>query len=228
MLGFLLCCLDVGGTADPAAIVVAHVQRRDRLTKAKILHLGIKNPVVTPQAHVEWVQQVMLKIAERIGRGPVRYVVDLSNNSAIAFLLAQQLPRNSLIGVKISGGDQHGAGVTAHLIGDINGKSTALPTLTLSRRQLLLDLTPAFTNGLLSLPLEDQEQAEAVQMLKAQMARASLKTTASGKTVAVVQRTHDDLLMAVAMLNAATRLPPPHDGRQPREHADVPSAAGWT
>jgi hypothetical protein len=228
MDGYLLCVLDVGGSADPAAIAVAHISRRDRLTKARVLHLGIKNPVVTPQGHVDWVQETILAITAKVGRGPTRYAVDLSNNSAIAFLLAQQLPRNSLIGVKISGGDQHGAGVSAHLIGDVGGRSTALPTLSLSRRQLLLDLTPAFSNGLLSLPLEDLEQLEMVQLLKSQMARASLKVTPSGKTVAVVQRSHDDLLMAVAMLNAVTRLPPPHEARPRRERAEAPTAAGWT
>ncbi|MGO4441365.1 hypothetical protein [Rhizobium sp. RAF56] len=228
MDGYLLCTLDVGGTADPAAIAVAHVFRRDGLTKSRILHLGVKPPVITPQAHVDWVQEVMINVMEKVGRGPTRYGVDLSNNSAIAFLLAQQLPRNSLIGVKISGGDQHSAGVTAHLIGDVGGRSTALPTLTLSRRQLLLDLTPAFTNGILSLPLEDPEQCESVATLKTQMARASLKVTPSGKTVAVVQRSHDDLLMAVAMLHAVTRLPPPHEPRLRREHREPASSLGWT
>jgi len=225
---YLLCSIDVGGTSDPAAICVAHVFRRDRLTRAKVLRLAVRNPVVTPMQHVEWCQETMTKVTENIGRGPTRYAVDLSNNSAIAFLLAQALPRNSIIGIKISGGDQHGAGVTAHLIGDVGGKSAALPTLTLSRRQLLLDLTPAFTGGLLSLPLEDHSQSEAVQLLKQQMARASLKTTQSGKQIAVVQKSNDDLLMCVAQLWAATRLPPPHEARKPRERTEPMSSLGWT
>ena len=50
-----------------------------------------------------------------------------------------------------------------------------------------------FQTGQLILPLEDPEQAKGVQELKRQMARASLKVTASGKQMAVVQRSHDDL-----------------------------------
>jgi hypothetical protein len=42
MLGYLLCSLDPGGSADPAGIVVMHVSKPDRMTKARVLHLQVK------------------------------------------------------------------------------------------------------------------------------------------------------------------------------------------
>ena len=60
-----------------------------------------------------------------------RYVVDVSNNSAIAFLLAQALPRQSLVGARITGGEAHGAGLQPLPVGDVNGRATAIPTMNL-------------------------------------------------------------------------------------------------
>ena len=75
---YILTSLDVGGSADPAALVVLHVSKPERITKARVLHLSIKNPVVTPVMHIDFVQQAMTKIVEKFGpRIPVRYVVDV-------------------------------------------------------------------------------------------------------------------------------------------------------
>ena len=141
------------------------------------------------------------------------------------------MPRNALIGVKITNSDQHGAGVTPFLIGDVGGKATSVPMLTLSRGQLLLDVGSAFSTKQLTLPLDDPTQQKNLHELKNQMARASLKVTPAGRQVAVVQRGHDDLLMALAQGWAAARLPAPRDpatmARQAREHV-APGAAGWT
>ena len=93
---YFLTSLDVGGSADPAALVVLHVSKPERVTKARVLHLSIKNPVVTPVMHIDFVQQAMTKIVEKFGpRIPVRYVVDVSNNSAIAYMLANALPHRA-------------------------------------------------------------------------------------------------------------------------------------
>jgi hypothetical protein len=231
MDGYLLCSMDVGGTIDPAAAVVMHVAKRDRVTRAKVLQMALKNPIVTPSMHVEWVQEIVTKLTLKVGRGPVRFAVDISNNSAIAFLLGQALPRDSLIGVKITAGESHGAGVQPFLIGDVGGRATSIPALNLSRRQLLLDIGAAFQSGQLTLPLEDPEQQQVVHELKRQMSRASLKVTPSGKQVAVVDRGHDDLLMALAQAWAVTKLPPPREtriGRAASAALPAPTAAGWT
>ena len=122
--------------------------------------------------HVAFVEQVVSDVMTTIGpRAPLRLVVDISNNSAIATLLAQAMPRNALIGVKITNSDQHGAGVTPFLIGDVGGKATSIPMLTLSRRQLLLDVGSAFSTKQLTLPLDDQTQQKNLHELKNQMAR---------------------------------------------------------
>ena len=180
--------------------------------------------------HIEFVQQAMTKIVEKFGpRFPVRYVVDVSNNSAIAYMLANALPQQSLVGVRITGGESHAAGLVPMLVGDVGGRASSIPVMNLSRRQLLLDIGTAFQSGQLSLPLDDAEQAKGVQTLKEQMARASLKVTPSGKQIAVVQRSHDDLLLALCMGWAATRLPPPREARSGNVHrATAPSALGWT
>ncbi len=227
---YILVSLDVGGTADPAAIVAGLVSKPDRIVKMKLLHLAVRPPVVTPLAHVEFAQATAVKILEKVGpRAPIRYVVDISNNSGVAFLLAQALPANSLIGVRITAGEQHGAGVIPFLIGDVGGRARSIPTLNLARRQLLLDVGAGFQAGQLSLPLDDPEQAKGVQELRSQMARASLKTTPSGKQVAVVNRGHDDLLVALGMGWAATKLPPPREARASNVQRDAaPNAAGWT
>ena len=56
---WLLFSLDVGGVGDPAALAVLHVRRDDRLTRAKVLRLDLKPPVVTPKMHVDFVEQVV-------------------------------------------------------------------------------------------------------------------------------------------------------------------------
>ncbi len=229
---YLLISCDVGGSSDPAALAVALVQRRDRLTKARILHMEIRPPVVSPTDHIALISGAIEAQAARLGRASTRIVVDVSNNSAIASLLAQALPRNSLVGVRISGGEQHAAGLTPLAVGDVNGRATAIPVMTLSRRQLLLDLGVAMQQKLLTLPLDDKAEARSVDALKDQMLRASLKTTASGKQVAVVNRAHDDLLMATAQLWAATKLASPRghlvNANMHRVRASAPSPAGWT
>ena len=83
---------------------------------------------------------------------------------------------------------------------------------------MLLDIGTAFQSGQLSLPLDDPEQTKGMQTLKEQMARASLKVTPRGKQIAVVQRSHDDLLLALCMGWAATRLPPPREARSSSVH----------
>lgn len=227
---YLLCSLDVGGTVDPAAIAVAHVSKLDRLTKTRVLHLAVKPPILSPGAHIDLVQQTMATVLAKVGyRAPVRYIVDISNNSAIGYLLAQVLPRNSLIGAKVTGGESHAAGLQPLLVGDVGGRATSIPVMNLSRRQLLLDIGVAFQSGQLTLPREDPEQTKALHILKEQMARASLKVTASGKQVAVVQRSHDDLLMSLAQLWAATKLPTPRDFTGPKQTTrPATSAGGWT
>ena len=229
---YLLCSLDVGGSSDPAAIAVALVSRQDRLTRARILHMEVVRPVVTPTRHIALVQEVMEAITYKAtGRGVTRYVVDVSNNSAIAFLLAQALPRSSLVGCRITGGESHGAGLQPLAVGDVNGRATAIPTMNLSRRQMLLDLGVALQSKQLTLPLDDPEMKGAVQELKSQMNRASLKTTPSGKKIARVQSGHDDLLLAVAQLWCCTRLPAPRDptgAALAKAERETPTALGWT
>jgi hypothetical protein len=233
MINWLVCSLDVGGVADPAALVVGHVTKPERITKARILHLALKQPVVTGPMHVEFVQTEMLKILNKIGlRAPVRYIIDVSNNSAVSYLLAQALPRNSLVGVKITGSESHAAGLQPLMVGDVGGRASSIPVMNLSRRQLLLDVGQGFGTGQLVLPRDDPEQKTALEILKQQMSRASLKVTASGKSIAVINRGHDDLLMALAQAWASTRLPPPRDlyavkvsSEQERRH---PSTLGWT
>ena len=127
----------------------------------------------------------------------MRYVVDISNNSAIAYMLANALPHQSLIGVRITGGESSCRRPGADAGRRCRRPRLEIPVMNLSRRQLLLDIGMAFQSGQLSLPLDDPEQAKGVQTLKEQMARASLKVTPSGKQIAVVQRSHDDLLMAL-------------------------------
>lgn len=194
--------------------------------------MKIVRPVVTPTRHIELIQETMEALTYKLGRGTTRYVVDVSNNSAIAFLLAQALPRQSLVGARITGGEAHGAGLQPLPVGDVNGRATSIPTMNVSRRQMLLDLGVALQSKQVTLPLDDPEQKAAVQMLKDQMTRASLKTTPSGKKIAKVNQGHDDLLLAVAQLWCATRLPPPRDptlgatAKAARENA--PSALGWT
>ena len=229
-VAWLICSLDVGGSVDPAALTVLHVSKPDRLIKARVLHLAIKNPVVTPVMHIDFVQGAMLAIFEKYGpRIPTRYVVDVSNNSAIAYMMANALPKQSLIGVKITGGEGHAAGLVPMLVGDVGGRASSIPIMNLSRRQLLLDIGSAFQSGQLSLPLDDPKQAKGVQTLKEQMNRASLKQTPSGKQIAVVNRGHDDLLLAVAQAWASTRLPPPRDPATLNRaaHAAGPVDAGY-
>ena len=96
---------------------------------------------------------------------------------------------------------------------------------------MLLDLGVALQSKQLTLPLDDPEQKAAMQMLKDQMTRASLKTTPSGKKIAKVNAGHDDLLLAVAQLWCCTRLPPPRDPMRSaaaKAKHDAPSALGWT
>jgi hypothetical protein len=224
---YLLCSLDPGGSTDPAAIVVMRVDRGERMNRAKVVHLEIKPPVMTPQMHIELVQKTMTKIFRKLGHVVVRYVVDISNNSAIAYLLAQALPRNSLIGVKITASESHSAGLVPMLVGEIAGKAASIPIMNLSRRQLLLDIGAAFQSGQLTLPLTDPEQQKAVQELKRQMSRASLRQTPSGRSIAVVDKGHDDLLMSLAQGWAATRLPAPRDINRERP-APAISPAAWT
>lgn len=227
MRGYLLCSLDVGGSSDPAAITVLHVRQDERISKAKVIHLGTKPPILTPSMHIDLVQNTMKEIFEKIGHGVVRYVVDVSSNSAIAYLLAQALPRNSLIGVKITASESHAAGLVPMLIGELNGRAASIPIMNLSRRQLLLDIGVAFQSGQLTLPLTDAEQQQSVMELKRQMSRASLKQTPSGRSIAVVDRGHDDLLMALAQGWAGTRLPPPRDVQRERARPSI-SPAAWT
>ena len=174
----------------------------------------------------------MEPLVYKLGRAVTRYVVDVSNNSAIAFLLAQALPRSSLIGARITGSEAHGAGLQPLPVGDVHGRATAVPTMNLSRRQMLLDLGVALQSKQLTLPLDDDAQKPAVQLLKDQMTRASLKTTPSGKKIAKVNAGHDDLLLAVAQLWCCTRLPPPRDpslaARAKAAHENALSALGWT
>ena len=93
---------------------------------------AIKNPVVTPVMHIEFVQQAMTKIVEKFGpRFPVRYVVDVSNNSAIAYMLANALPQQSLVGVRITGGESHAAGLVPMLVGDVGGRASSIPVMNL-------------------------------------------------------------------------------------------------
>ena len=40
---YVLTSLDLGGSADPAALVVLHVSKPDRVTKARVLHLAIED-----------------------------------------------------------------------------------------------------------------------------------------------------------------------------------------
>jgi hypothetical protein len=227
-MSYLMISLDVGGQSDPAAIVAMSVRTVDRLIKAQVHYLAIKPPIVTPTAHLTFVDDTLKLMRRQIGIAPVRVVVDVSSNSGIANLLAQALPKNSMVAIRISGGDAHGAGVTAFPIGDVGGKATALPALTLSRRQMLLDVGQALSSRLLTLPVDDKEQAEGLAALKSQMSRASLKVTASGRQVAVVQRSHDDLLMALAMAwIVASRLPGPRSAAT-RDVRPSPSALAWT
>jgi hypothetical protein len=68
--------------------------------------------------------------------------------------------------VRISGGEQHAAGLTPLAIGDVNGRANAIPVMTLSRGQLLLDLGVAMQQKLLTLPVDDKAEATYIQMLK--------------------------------------------------------------
>src|SRR5207344_446213 len=133
--------------------VVMHVSKPDRVTKARVVHLQVKPPIMTPTAHIKLVLDVMTDVLGKVGAlAPVRYVVDISNNSAIAYLLAQALPNKSLIGVRVTGGEAHGAGLVPMMVGDVGGKATSIPVMSLSRRQLLLDIGVAFQSKQLSLP----------------------------------------------------------------------------
>lgn len=58
---YLVCSIDPGGTADPAAIVVAKINRTEHMTKIKVLHLDTLKPTVTPMAHVTFAQNTMAK-----------------------------------------------------------------------------------------------------------------------------------------------------------------------
>src|SRR5262245_11411544 len=114
---YVLVSLDPGGSVDPAAISGLIVSKPERMVKAKVLHLEAKPPVITPTGHVKFVQDVATQVITKLGGIPaVRYVVDLSNNSSIALLLAQALPANSLIGVRITGGEAHGAGLQPFMV----------------------------------------------------------------------------------------------------------------
>ncbi|MGO4440596.1 hypothetical protein [Rhizobium sp. RAF56] len=224
---YLACSIDPGGSSDPAAIVVAKVSRAE-ITKVRVLHLDTVKPVVTPMRHVTFAQEAMAKVYADVGHGTTRFIVDVSNNSAIAYLLAQALPRDTLVGVKIINADSHSAGLTPMLIGDVGGRASSIPVMNLSRRQLLLDVGVAFQSGILSLPLTDPEQQIQVQELKRQMSRASMKTTPAGRQVAVIDRGHDDLLMALAQLLAATKLPAPRGARRSGERREPLPPAAWT
>jgi hypothetical protein len=225
---FLMCSVDPGGSSDPAALCVAKVSQRDRLTHTQILHMAIRKPPVAASAHTDFIATEMAKTFGKLGHGTVRYIVDISSNTAIAFLLCQALPAASLVGVRITNSEAHGAGVTPLLVGDVGGRATSIPVITLSRKQMLLNLGAAFATAVLTLPLTDPEQAKMVNELKLQMSRASLKDTPAGRQVAVVQRGHDDLLMSVAQLYAATRLPPPRAARRGGEKKEPLSSAAWT
>ena len=79
------------------------------------------------------------------------------------------------------------------------------------------------------LPLEDEEMKPALSILRDEMARASLKTTPSGRQIATIQRGHDDLVMALAQCWAcATRLPSPRKPHSPINRSHPPSPLGWT
>lgn len=75
----LLNSCDVGGSSDPAALAVALVQRRDRLTKARVLHLEVKPLVVSPTDHIDLVRTNIDNLALRLGRATVQVVIDVSN-----------------------------------------------------------------------------------------------------------------------------------------------------
>ena len=198
MDGWVLASIDPGGSSDPTGYVLGVVRKVERLTKLQVIQLGARNPPQTPTSTVSLCLELMTIAKERFGLGPMRFVVDLSSNTAVGHLLAQALPRDALIGVRINAADAHGAAVSALPVGDVNGRATALPCLSFSRRQLLLDLGTAFSQRLVALPIEDESQKPALQILRDQMARASLKTTPSGREIAVVNKGHDDLVMAVA------------------------------
>ena len=225
---YIIISLDPGGSSDPAGLATLLVFKRDRITHTKVIELLAKPPIMTAQMHIQLVLDAISRMAIKYIRPPLRIVVDLSSNAALGYLLANALPRYSLIAVKIGSGDAHSAGVVPTLVGDVGGRATSLPTLVLSRRQMLHDIGNAFTTGTLSLPLDDPEQAAGVAQLKSEMSRASLKITPAGREVATVNRGHDDVLMALAQGLAAVRLSPPREARPKISRAEAPSAAGWT
>ncbi|MGO4440323.1 hypothetical protein [Rhizobium sp. RAF56] len=225
---YLICSIDPGGTTDPAAIVVGKVHRANHMTSVKILHLDALKPTVTPMAHVTFAQSAMAKVYGEVGHGTTRFICDVSNNSAIAYLLAQALPRDTLVGCKIINADSHSAGLTPMLIGDIGGRAASIPIMNLSRKQLLLDVGVAFQSGILSLPLTDPAQQTQMQELKRQMSRASMKVTPAGRQIAVIDRGHDDILMSLAQLLAATKLPAPRGARRSGERREPLSSTAWT
>lgn len=114
------------------------------------------------------------------------------------------------------------------LIGDVGGRASSIPVMNLSRRQLLLDVGVAFQSGVLSLPLTDPEQQIQIQELKRQMSRASMKVTPAGRQIAVIDRGHDDILMALAQLLAGTKLPAPRNARRSSGERTTLSSAAWT
>ena len=92
----LLNSCDVGGSSDPAALAVALVQRRDRLTKARVLHLEVKPFVVSPTDHIDLVRTNIDNLALRLAAQRCRSL-STSATSAITSLLANAVPRQSLV-----------------------------------------------------------------------------------------------------------------------------------
>ena len=77
--------------------------------------------------------------------------------------------------------------------------------------------------------LPDSDILAPLTILRDEMARASLKTTPSGRQIATIQRGHDDLVMALAQCWAcAARLPSPRNPRPALNRSHPPSPSGWT
>lgn len=157
--------------------------------------------------------------------GNARVCFDMSNNSAFASILAArfQNPANYLIGCVITNAMEHATMPTPFPVNVLGGKS-AISRISLSKRQLIEATSAAIDGGVLKmtrtgdwLVLKDEFGAMVREVTAGGVVRYSAP---AGK--------HDDLILALSLLNYGIRAFPAPRQKVARPRRSAPSALGWT
>jgi hypothetical protein len=210
--------LDVGMHADHSAFVLAGVwpQASDAIGVVDIRRF----PLGTPLEHVA---DEVASVA-RDSRATV--VVDSTNNSAFAGVLAARLPQpavNWLIATAITSALSHAAQPTPMPIA-IGGLKSAVRRWTLSKGELIETIAAELGNNSLRIA-----RAGDWEVLQEELSTMERNVRASGSAFySAPPGKHDDLVMALALCAFGCR----RLGRQPARSSRPPrpriSSAAWT